>query len=181
MTDAKAKALFTLADRAFWLIWFAFPLVIWIVVREVLNVPAAMAAMAPDQAACLADIPQVAKFSPAGRAIFWGFFSLQFAVYALLLALAHRVIHRCAKGRIFVAEMIGSLRMIGGIIACWPLLDLCLQNLTMLAYVATGDLASFVSSYALDLPTLGIGVLLLVMAAAMRMAVAMQRDADLTI
>ena len=46
---------------------------------------------------------------------------------------------------------------------------------------STGDLPGFAPTFALDLPTLGVGLLLLTMAMAMGQAMVLQQDADLTI
>jgi len=181
MNDQAPQRLITMADRAFSLIWLGFPLLIWMLIQSVVTSPEQLAAMAPEQAACLADIPQVVNFSRLGQAIFWGVVAVQMGIYAFLLALAHRVIHRCATGEVFVMPMIGSLRLIGTIIALFPVLDLALTNLSMAAYVATGDMLVFIANYALDLPVMGMGILMVVMAAAMRMAVQLHQDAELTI
>lgn len=181
MTDPKTQRLFLWIDRAFYLIWLCFPVMIWLFVQAVQNAPAELAALAPDQAACLQALPQVAFFSTSGTWVFWTVFGIQMLFYTVLLALAHQVVHRCATGRVFVAAMIVSLRRIGIIIAAFPFVDLVMQNLSLWAYVKTGDLLVFLPSYALDVPVIGVGLLLVTMAAAMRMAVDMHSDAELTI
>ena len=154
---------------------------IWQLVREVQNAPATLAALAPDQAVCLAGLPQIARFSTAGQVMFWGGFAVEIAIYAVILLLAHQVIHRCAAGWVFVGGMITSLQMIGIIIAAFPLIDLVIVNLSAWVYVRSGDMIAFSGSYALDVPVMGVGLLLVTMAAAMRMAVRMHEDAALTI
>jgi hypothetical protein len=181
MNNTSPQRLFIWLDRAFWLIWLGFLVFIYALVRQVQNAPAELAALAPDQAACLAALPQLAQFSAAGQLVFWGSFAIEMAVMALLLFMAHQVVHRCAIGQVFVAAMITSLRRIGTVIAIFPVLDLALQNICAWAYVQTGDMIAFSGSYALDVTVMGMGLLLVTMAAAMRMAVDMHRDAALTI
>ncbi len=181
MIDPATQRLFYWIDKAFWLIWLGFFALVWLLVREVQNVPAVLAALAPEQAACLAELPQVALFSTAGQFVFWLGFAFTMLVYAVLLAMAHQVIRRCAAGQIFVAPMITSLKRIGIIIAAFPLVDLVLQNASAWAYVQTGDMAAFAGSLALDIPVIGVGLLLVTMAMAMRMAVQLHQDAALTI
>lgn len=181
MTDPATQQLFQWLDRAFWLIWLGFPVLIWALVREIEGAPAQLAVLAPEQAACLAELPQVALFSAAGQTVFWLGFAFTMFVFVVLLALAHQVIRRCAAGQVFVAPMITSLRRIGLIIAAFPIVDLALQNASAWAYVQTGDMVAFAGSYALDIPVIGVGLLLVTMAAAMRMAVQMHNDAALTI
>jgi hypothetical protein len=181
MTDPATQRLFFWLDLVFWLIWLGFLALIWVLVREVRNGPADLAALAPDQAACLAALPQPTMFSIAGQAVFWGGFAIEMAIYAVLLFLAHQVIHRCATGQIFVAAMITTLRRIGLMIAVFPVIDLLIQNVSAWAYVQTGDMVVFSGAYALNVPVLGVGLLLVTMAAAMRMAVQLHKDAELTI
>ncbi len=181
MTDPATQRLFHRLDRAFWLIWLGFPVLIWVLVWQVLDVPAQLARLAPEQAACLAALPQVALFSQAGQWVFWGEFGVEMAVYVVLLFLAHRVIHHCATGQVFVDAMINTLRMIGIVILAFPVLVIGLQNLMEFMLVRTGDMPLYEPSFALDFPVMGVGLLLVTMAAAMRMAVALHRDAELTI
>ncbi|MEI6099782.1 MAG: hypothetical protein WCS20_16125 [Alphaproteobacteria bacterium] len=181
MLETKSDGLFTWLDRGFWLIWAGFPLLIWAMVDGTLSAPDLLAAQLPDQAACIANLPNATTLHPMSQAVFWGAFAVTTSVYAVLLAHAHLVIHRCAQGQVFVAPMIGILRRIGVIIATFPLLDLAMGNLFAWVVYASGDSAVFLPTYALDLPVVGVGLLLLAIAYAMRQAVALHRDAALTI
>ena len=57
------ERLFTWLDRGFWLVWAGFPLLIWSVVQAILTAPQQLAAQLPDQAACIASLPNI-KFIP---------------------------------------------------------------------------------------------------------------------
>jgi hypothetical protein len=175
MTDAAGLALFRRLDRAFWLIWLAFPVVLGLHVADIGSAGARIAD------ACSADIPSLAGFSTTGRVAFWSVVAVEFAVYAALLALAHGVIRRCARGRVLVAEMIGALQAIALIVALWPVAEFALANLSLAVFAATGDVPGFAPHLALDVTVLGMGLLLLALTAAMRQAVALREDADLTI
>jgi hypothetical protein len=181
MRDPKAETVFTWLDRGFWLIWLGFPVLVWTIVQGILAAPAQLAAQLPDQADCIAALPNVATLGPLAGWAFWGGFAVEMAAYALVLGLAHSVIHRCAMGRIFVDGMIRTLKRIGAIIALFPVLDLILGNLTAWALYVGGDVAVYQASVALDLPVLAVGLLLVAMAYAMRQAVRLQQDAALTI
>ena len=50
MQDAATHRMFYWLDRAFWVIWLGFPVLIWVSVQAVLNAPAQILALAPDQA-----------------------------------------------------------------------------------------------------------------------------------
>lgn len=181
MSNPSSQAVFIWMSRAFWLIWLGFPVLVWLLVSEILAGPERLRELAPDQAACLGDLPQLVNFSAAGAFVFWVTFAIEFAIYAVLLAMAHSVIRRCAQGRVFVAPMIAMLQRIGILIAVLPLIDLILMNASMWFFTVTGDLPVFIPSFALDIPVLGVGLLLITMAAALRMAVDLHDDAQLTI
>ncbi len=181
MDDQNTRRLFQWLDRGFWLIWLGFPVLIWLLVGSVLRGPEDLAALAPEQALCLAELPQLAHFSATGKWVFWSIFAIEMAMYAVLLAMAHWVIHLCSRGQVFVASIIKILRRIGIVLAVFPVVDLVLGNLAMQTYVATGDVPVFLPNYALDLPMLGFGLLLITMAAAMQMALRLHQDAELTI
>jgi hypothetical protein len=181
MNDMATRQLFLWLDRGFWLIWLGFPALVWLIIDGIMGIPVQLAEMVPEQAACIAKLPQVMNFSLTGRTVFWSVFAVEMAFYVVLLVMAHRVIHHCAMGRVFMVGMIGMLRAIGMTIAVFPVLDLALGNLSMAAYVATGDLLVFLPNFALDLPVIGVGLLMVTMAAAMRLAARLHRDAALTI
>ncbi len=181
MNDRQRKRVYRLIDLAFWAIWLAFPAMIALVVQDVRQSSEHLTALYPELAGCIAQLPSVEGFSTAGRALYWCLLAVEFAFYAVLLGLAHQVIHRCAVGRVLVEEMIGTLRTIGMIIAAWPLVDIVASNGVMFLLVRTGDLPGLLPNYVPDLPVLGVGLLLLAIAAAMGQAVALRQDADLTI
>jgi hypothetical protein len=181
MADLGTRRIFVMLNKGFWLIWAAFPIYVWLIVSEILGAAESLAEVAPENAACLAELPQLATFSAGSQTVFWGVFSVEMTVYAVLLALAHQVIHRCATGQVFVAPMIASLHRIGLIIALWPWVDLILVNVMAYAFMAFGDLPVFAGSFIPDLPVFGVGLLMITIAAAMRMAVRLHDDAQLTI
>lgn len=134
-----------------------------------------------DQAACIAKLPSPDAISLLPRLAFWVGPMAEFGVNPLLRVLAHVVIHRCAIGQIFVDSMIRLLARIAIIISVWPVRDSTIANFSDWALSAGRDEATFQPVLALDLPMPGVGLLLMVLAHAMRMAVALQQDAALTI
>lgn len=181
MTKRAEMRLFSRVDRAFWVLWMLFPVAIWLIADDILSAADRYARMAPDQAACAASLPSVGNFSTLGQAAFWLAFAAEFAVYALLMFLAHRVIRRCARGRVLVAEMIAQLRLIGLVVASWPIADLVIGNGLMAFLASIGDMPGFAPALAPDVTVLGFGLLMFVMAQAMAQAVRLREEADLTI
>jgi hypothetical protein len=181
MTKPPSPAAYRLLDRAFWLIWLGFPVMVWLQIRDLRALGDRLAEAPAEARPFLEALPRVDGFSTGGQVVFWTVFAIEFVVYAALLALAHWAIHRCATGRVFVVEMIAALRAIGFIVAGWPLLELVLANLAMLAYTALGDAPRFLPTFVPDFTVLGVGLLIITIAGAMRQAVALREDADLTI
>lgn len=147
--------------------------------RGIPTAPDQLAAQLPDQAACIATLPNVKTLHPSSQVVFRATFAFANLVDAVLLAHAHLVIHRCARGQVFVQPMMAILRRIGAIITGFPVLDLALCNLVSWVLYRQGDVAVFQPSFALDVPVLEL--LLLAIGYAMRQGVALQRDAALTI
>jgi hypothetical protein len=176
-----ASGLFVWLTRLFWAVWVAYPLFVWQSVRDILQAKTNTLAVAPDLAGCLDNAPFVTSFSTPGQWAFWLAFAVQVAIFAGLLALAHRVIASCARGEMFVAPLVAALWRIGAVIAAFPLIDLGLSNLTGWILSRTGDTAAYVPDLAFDLPVFGVGLLMLALARAMREALGLHREAALTI
>lgn len=168
-------------ERMYRAIWVAFPLYVGFQVWQILTLPDRLAALDPAMKACLENLPMVQTFSPSGQVFYWTLFAIEISVYALLLVLAHRVLRRCAAGHLFFPDLVGALRTIAVIITAWPVVDLVLQNVLLGTLSALGDLPSFTPSLDLDVTVLGVGLLMLTVAAAMAEAVRLREDAELTI
>ena len=181
MNSRRPVPLFVWLDRAFWGVWVAFPVYLWIVVRDILGQAEDLSLLAPDQDACMAALPLVGNFSPTGKLVFWAGFSLNLVLFVILLGLAHSVIRSCARGQVFAQPLVRMLGWIALIITLFPVVDLALSNLTMRLLVATGDLPVFLPDLAFDVTVFGVGLLLLAVSVAMRQAMRLHRDAELTI
>ncbi len=179
-TDVHSRQ-FVWLDRLCWLAWLVFPFLIWSTYQS-LNDANALQAQLPDiDPNCVKSLPQVPSFSPLGKAATFGYLAAQYVIYAVLLALAHLTIHRCAVGKIFVADTLKTLGIAGAIIVAWPFVDLALGNLHALLLYRTGDLKSFTPNYLFDVAPFGVGLLILTMRAVIRHAIALKQDNDLTI
>jgi Protein of unknown function (DUF2975) len=172
---------FKLLDRLFWLVWLAFPIIIWLNYAAVLDQSALMAEMPPQASDCAALVPQVANFSGKGKAQVLAYFLTQYAVYAWLLYLAHSAIHRCATGQVFVAGTLDTLKLLGIIIVAWPFFDLVASNLLSYALTLTGDLKQYSPNLLFDVGPFGVGLLILTMRAVLGHAIVLKQDNDLTI
>lgn len=173
--------LFRWMDKGFWLIWLAYPAMVAVLALDVTRDPATLEGLSPEQQACVATLPFVGRFSRAGQAVFWAGFAFELALFGVLLALGHRAVRRCARGRVLVGEMIGSLRAIGLAITGWALAKPVVSNLSLWALYNLGDAPWLGPDLVLDAPMLGFGLLTLTMAGAMAQAVRLREEADLTI
>jgi hypothetical protein len=168
-------------ERIYRAIWIAFPIYVAYQVWQVLTLPDRLAGLDPALASCMQHLPIVTSFSVAGMVVYWTAFAIEMGIYAALLVLGHRVLARCAGGRIFVPDLVGSLRAIALIITIMPVFDLVLQNALLGLLAALGDMPFYTPSFDFDVTIFGVGLLMLTVTAAMGRAVAMREDQDLTI
>jgi hypothetical protein len=181
MTPARTMKIFRLLDRGFWLIWLAFPLFIWSAVAAILAAPEITKELVGDDPVCLAGVPMLDKFTLTSQIAYWSVTAIEVSVYAAILFLVHRVIHRCASGQVFVQPMIRFLRRIGWIISIWPVVAQILYNLLAWLFYAQGDMPAAYWITWPDLPAMGVGLLLVTLSYAMDMAVQMHDEAQLTV
>jgi hypothetical protein len=182
MAKARAeKPRFRLMERLFRLVWVAFPLYVGFQVWQVLTLPNKLANLDPKLAACMQQLPLVPHFSLGGKVVYWIAFTMEMSVYFALLLLAHRVLARAARGQIFIPELASTLKTIALIITLLPLFDLVLQNALLAILAGLGDMPFYSPSFDFDVTIFGVGLLMLTISSAMREAVRLREDADLTI
>lgn len=181
MIPKRQDRLFLWLDRAFWGVWLTFPVYVWVVISDILGQAEMLAELAPDQAACVMALPTIRNFSLPGQIAFWSFVAVNFLFYAALLGMAHSVIRSCARGRLFVTPLVRMLWWIGLVITLFPVVELALSNLIQGLLFTTGDMPVFLPNLAFDVTVFGVGLLLLSVSVAMRQAMQLHRDAELTI
>jgi len=92
-------------DLAFWAIWAALPLTVWLAYRANTTASASIAAsLSPEQVKCAGIVSNPLNMSRPGQLLFWALFSFQLSFFAVLIGILHRMVHRFARGRIFVSE-----------------------------------------------------------------------------
>ncbi len=179
--DTIQTPTFVVLDRLFWLVWLAFPVLIFLTYRSLSDGNALQAQLPDVDPACVASIPQVANFSVAGKAATFAYYCWQYAIYAVLLAFAHMTIHRCAVGKAFVVDTLRALGVLGAIVVAWPFADLALSNLLAFIVYRTQDVKTFEANYFFDIGPFGVGLLLLTIRTVIAHAIALKQDHDLTI
>ncbi len=177
----EIQKIFVLLDRALWLAWLALPVIAWLTYQAVMTPSAFMVDLAKISTACADLLPQVEKFSSPGKVAVAIFFVLEFAVYAVILALAHLTIHKFAQGQMFVAGVLRALGQLGLVVSLWPFYSLISENLLNYIATRTGDIRVFQPNYILDVAPLGVGLLIITLWIAFRRAIAMKQENDLTI
>lgn len=172
---------FRILDKAFWLIWLGFPLMIWLVYRANTNAPQIGEQLPPEFKNCVALMPTPQTMRGPSAAIFWGMFVFNFSIYAIVLSVCHVIVHRFAHGRIYVSETLASLQFVGIALIVWPFLDAVVQNAGAYALHQRGDLPLFVPNNVVDIGPVAIGVFLLAIKHMLRHAIALKSEHDLTI
>lgn len=168
-------------DKLFWLVWLAFPVLLWQTYATVIDQSTLAAELPKGAENCAELIPRVANFSFQGKASFVVYFVGQYVIYALLLWLAHTAIHRCATGRVFVSDTLQTLGLLGVIIVFWPFYELITTNLLAYSLTVTGDMKTYRPDFLFDVGPLGVGLLILAMRAVIGHAINIKKDHDLTI
>lgn len=173
--------LFIWLDRLFWLLWPAFAGMILLAYMATVTGDQQIAASGTIKEECLAQLPRFSAFSAGGKTAYWVLFSFEFLVYGALLALAHLMIHRFARGRVFVADTLSSLKWLGMIVTAWPFYEILSSNGLTYALYRLGDLKLFQPTLVPDLPVFAVGLMILTLYAVMRRAIELKTDTDLTI
>lgn len=182
MSDVQSRhRWFTYLDRAFWMVWLALPLVIFVSLKTLVD-PGRLATQLPPELARCADLaPDPARMSAAGTAMYWGLFVFQVSIYLVLLGFLHVMVHRFATGRIFVGETLGTLQKLGVILIVWPFLETGVTNAVAYVLKARGDLPLFLPGYAIDIGPIAVGLFLLALRYALEQAIDIKSENDLTI
>lgn len=176
-----STSLFRILDRLFWLVWAAFPLMIWLHYQNVMDLEAVAAALPADRRACIDLMPDPGRMSMAGQLIFWCLFTFQLSIYAVLLAPLHLIIHRFKTGRIFVSQTLTTLNWLGIVLIVWPFLDVAVTNFAAARLHAIGDLPVYVPGYVIDVAPIAVGLFLIALRFMLERAIALQAEHDLTI
>ena len=173
---------FRCLDLAFWAIWAAFPLVIWLAFHRNTTASASIAAsLSPEQAKCAGIVTNPLDMSRQGQMLFWMLFSFQLSFFAVLIGIFHRMVHRFAHGRIFVSETLQGVWWMGIILVIWPFVDLATSNAVAYALHEIGDIKFFLPSYNLDIGTIAGGVFLMALKFVIEHAILLQSENELTI
>jgi hypothetical protein len=169
-------------DLAFWMIWAAFPVVIWLAIRANTTASASIAAsLSPEQAKCAGIVSNPLDMSRQGQLLFWALFSFQLSFFAVLIGILHRMVYRFARGRIFVSETLQGVWWMGIILVIWPFIDLATSNAVAYALHEIGDIKFFLPSYNLDIGTIAGGVFLMALKFVIEHAILLQSENELTI
>ncbi|MGY4625826.1 DUF2975 domain-containing protein [Bradyrhizobium sp. USDA 4486] len=169
-------------DLAFWAIWAALPVMVWLAYRANTTASASIAAsLSPEQAKCAGIVANPLDMSRRGQLLFWTLFALQLSFFAVLIGILHRMVHRFARGRIFVSETLQGVWWMGIILVIWPFIDLITSNAVAYALHEIGDVKFFLPSYNIDIGAIAGGVFLMALKFVIEHAIRLQSENELTI
>lgn len=177
---ARHIAWFGRLDQMFWLAWAGLGVMTWLAYAAAVD-PAVVAQLPPEQAACANILPQPAKMSALGKAMYWCLFAWQLSIYVILLTALHLIVNRFARGRIFVSETLATLGWLGGILVVWPFLDFAATELVARSLHAMGELPVYVPNYAIDIAPAAVGLFLIALRYVLGHAMGIKAEHDLTI
>jgi len=169
-------------DLAFWAIWAALPVVVWLAYLRSTTASASIAAsLGPDQVKCAGLVANPHEMSRPGQLLFWTLFALQLSFFAVLIGILHRMVHRFARGRIFASETLQGVWWMGIILVIWPFIDLITSNAVAYALHEIGDVKFFLPSYNVDIGTIAGGMFLMALKFVIEHAILLQSENELTI
>ena len=169
-------------DLAFWAIWAALPVVVWLAYLRSTTVSASIAAsLGPDQVKCAGLVANPLEMSRPGQLLFWTLFALQLSFFAVLIGILHRMVHRFARGRIFASETLQGVWWMGIILVIWPFIDLITSNAVAYALHEIGDVKFLLPSYNVDIGTIAGGMFLMALKFVIEHAILLQSENELTI
>lgn len=180
-SPSESTRWFRVLDRAFWLIWLGFPLMMWLVYQANTNAPRIGEQLPPEFKNCIALMPMPQNMKGGSAAIFWIMFIVNFSIYAIVLWVFHAILHRFARGRIYVSETLASLQFVGIALIVWPFVDALVQNAGMYALHQRGDLPIYVPTGVIDIGPVAVGVFLLAIKLMLSHAIALKSEHDLTV
>lgn len=172
---------FRIFDKAFWLIWLGFPLMMWLVYLTNTNAPQIGEQLPTEYKNCVALMPTPQTMQGLSAAIFWGMFVFNFSIYVIVLTVFHVIVHRFACGQIYVSETLASLQLVAIALIAWPFLDSLVQNAGLYALHQRGDLPIYLPNMVIDIGPVAIGVFLLAIKLMLNHAIALKSEHDLTI
>ncbi|MFB9262442.1 hypothetical protein ACFFWD_04545 [Bradyrhizobium erythrophlei] len=169
-------------DRAFWVIWAAFPVTMWLAYRANTTASVTIAeSLNGEQAKCASIVVNPLTMSGPGKALFWTLFTFQLSFYPVLIGILHRMVHRFASGRIFVSETLQGVWWMGIILVVWPFVDTITTNAVAYTLHQIGDVKYFLPSYNVDVGTIAGGVFLMALKFVIEHAILLQSENELTI
>jgi hypothetical protein len=169
-------------DRAFWVIWAAFPVVVWLAYRRTTTASVTIAeSLSGEQAKCASIVANPLTMSAQGKVLFWALFALGISFYVVLIGMLHRMVNRFANGRIFVSETLQGVWWMGIFLVVWPFVDTTTTNAVLYVLYRIGDVKFFLPNYDIDVSTIAGGVFLMALKFALEHAILLQSENDLTI
>ena len=169
-------------DRAFWVIWAAFPVVLWLAYHHTTTAAGTIAeSLTAEQAKCASIVVNPLTMSALGQMLFWSLFALGVSFYAVLIGMLHRMVNRFASGRIFVSETLQGVWWMGIFLVVWPFVDTITTNAVLFVLYRTGDVKFFLPNYNVDVGTIAGGVFLMALKFVIEHAILLQSENELTI
>ena len=167
---------FRLIDRLFWLVWILYPYVFF---SNILADGFEQVGTPPE--VCKPWLFDYASLTPRNLALLWTDAGAEFIVWGIGLGLGHWVIHRAAKGRVLVTEIIWPVRAMGLLLLVWPVVSLILDNLVVWSVASAVPALDYAPIWVPDVVPIGFGLFTLVIATVLSHAVDLARETELTI
>lgn len=171
---------FNIMDKAFWLLWIAFPISFAFIASLFLDPHTYQTGFTPAQIACLGDFKTPLNYSLLGKSVFWSKFVFDFVFYGCLLFILHSTIHRFAKGNIFDSYTLRNMHWLGVILIAYPIIAFLLVYVMSTILRATGDANELIGNI-FDIAPIAVGVFIMSIKFVLQNAMTLKSENDLTI
>ncbi len=161
-------------DAVFWMIWLLAPFLIWQAFQAIWAHPYSYQQY---------DVgpPNVAAYSALGKLLVVLASGLGMVQEVATLVLMHRLVRQFQRGDMLIAATLRTMKYIAWIAMIMPVIEILFYNLNTYWLYRLGDIPAWQPLYTINVMMLALGLFLYALYMLIQHAIALQKDADLTV
>ena len=171
----NSSKIFQKLDRAFWVVWSAFPFFLGYGVYYVVTDGFFSSKTDPSK-----NFP-IMNFSVMGKLLASSYIGLNIILYILLFLFIHTLINHFRRGNIFVRNTLTYMHRIAWLLLAWPFIEIMQYNLVAFSLDCLGDVPNWEPSYCIDLTFIALGLVILALRLVMFHAIKLHKDMQYTV
>lgn len=161
-------------DAVFWIIWMLAPFLIWQAFQAIWSHPYSYQQY---------DVgpPNVEVYSALGKLLVALASGLGMVQEIATLVLMHRLVRQFQRGDMLIAATLRTMKYIAWIAMIMPVIEILFYNLNTYWLYRLGDIPAWQPLYTINVMMLALGLFLYALHLLIQHAIALQKDADLTV